>query len=228
MAEADQAQLGDGGLGFDDVAAERSHDPAEGFRSRSEEGGKGLGAALGSAVHAVLESIDFDQPGLLGPVVAAAAEEFGVVTLVEEVERRVRIALSAPSIELARRHRHWRELYVAIPAGEGSVEGFIDLCIETENGLIVVDYKTDALSGTHGETAGIGGTEADPAAAKAERYRRQGATYAVALEHVTGQPVIDCRFVFIGPEDVIEVSLPDLAASCEEIRSELAVPTLLP
>ena len=45
---------------------------------------------------------------------------------------------------------------------------------------------------------------------KVAGYRLQAATYAVQLERITGQPVIGCRFLFIGSERVIEADLPDL------------------
>ncbi|MEM7324978.1 MAG: UvrD-helicase domain-containing protein [Actinomycetota bacterium] len=170
------------------------------------------GAALGSAVHAALELVDFEDPGDLDALASSTAAANGVPDLVDEVRRRVEVALSAPTISMATVHDHWRELYVAMPtgsAGSGTVEGFIDLCIETEDGLLVVDYKTDGV--------------ASPAdvAERVLNYRIQGATYAVALEHVTGMPVIACRFLFIGPDQVIEADVADLRAATDEVRQLL-------
>ena len=34
---------------------------------------------------------------------------------------------------------------MAGPGGDGIVEGFIDLLFEEEDGLVIVDYKTDTL-----------------------------------------------------------------------------------
>ncbi len=47
--------------------------------------------------------------------------------------------------------RHWREVYVGGPYGEGVLEGYVDLLYRDDDGLVVVDYKTDAWR-----------TEADP------------------------------------------------------------------
>jgi len=41
--------------------------------------------------------------------------------------------------------RYHREVYVAAPEGPVLVEGFIDLVFETDEGLVVVDYKTDGV-----------------------------------------------------------------------------------
>ncbi len=173
---------------------------------------EGSGAALGSAVHAGLELVDFAEPGDLTALAASSAAAHGVPDLAGEVHRRIEAALGAPTIRLATTNPHWRELYVAIPTGpdgSGTVEGFVDLCIETDDGLLVVDYKTDEVV-----------TSAD-VVDKVANYRIQGATYAVALEHVTGTPVIGCRFLFVGPDGVIEADVDDLAAATAEVRQLL-------
>ena len=60
---------------------------------------------------------------------------------------------------------YWREVPVAIPVGEGSIQGFIDLLFEEEGELVVVDYKTDDVR-EEAETA-------------LDRYTMQGAAYAL-------------------------------------------------
>jgi ATP-dependent exoDNAse (exonuclease V) beta subunit len=169
------------------------------------------GAALGTAVHAALEVVDLEQAADLAPLALACASDNGVAELAPEVERRLTAALDAPSIELAKSFPHHRELYVAMPAGGGTVEGFIDLCIETPDGLIVVDYKTDQLDGP-------GAVEA-----KVATYRLQAATYAVALEHITEQKVAACRFLFLTSDGAIERDIIDLDEAMAEVRSLLSV-----
>ena len=89
------------------------------------------------------------------------------------------------------------------------IEGYVDLLIERPDGLVVVDYKTDAAS-----------TEAQIADAL-DRYELQAAAYAVALEKATGLPVVDCRFVFCNPKRVVERSVRDLAGAKAEVRASL-------
>ncbi len=167
----------------------------------------GSGAALGNAVHAVLELVDFDRPDDLPALARRCATANGVADRVDEVERRARAALDAPTLQLARRVPHHRELYVAGSLGAGVVEGFIDLCLETDDGYLIVDYKTDRLDPP----------AEDSIAAKLAGYRLQGATYAHLLARITGRPVIGCRFVFIGPDEVREVDLPDLDQAIAEL-----------
>jgi hypothetical protein len=54
-----------------------------------------------------------------------------------------------------------------------------------------------------------------------QRYRLQGASYALAIADATGEPVLDMRFVFLAPDGAVERPLPDLAGAVAEAR-ELA------
>ena len=110
----------------------------------------------------------------------------------------VRSALESRAVRLAATHPHHKELYVAAPVGERVIEGYVDLLIEKDGDLVVVDYKTDSARSE---------AEVD---AKLAAYELQGASYAVALEAVTGQRVVECRFVFCRPSGAIERSVADL------------------
>ena len=120
----------------------------------------------------------------------------------------MRAALDAPSVREAVAGRYWREVYVAAPVEGVTVEGFIDLLYETADGLVVVDYKTDAVP-----------SEEDLAAAM-ERYRLQGAAYAMALQETLGRPVAACRFVFVQATGAAaEQQIADLSAALNAVRA---------
>lgn len=68
---------------------------------------------------------------------------------------------------------------------DGVVEGYIDLLYRGEDGLVVVDYKTDTWR-----------TEAE-LATKVERYRVQLATYAGATSEAAGEPVSRTLLLFL-------------------------------
>lgn len=171
------------------------------------------GAALGTAVHAVLEKVDFDSQSdpSIAALAASAAMAEGIPDSAGEVETRVRLALESDLIRFAGSQKHWRELYVAMPVSQGGFEGFVDLCIETAEGLIVVDYKTDAVANL------------DDIDDKVSVYGMQAGAYAVALEHITSKSVIDCRFLFVGPDTVVDRSVPDLAQVKQRVRSSLGI-----
>ena len=74
---------------------------------------------------------------------------------------------------------------VAAPVGGRLLEGFVDLCFDDGAGLVVVDYKTDAVDGDEDLERAY------------ERYRLQAAAYALALAAATGRPVQRCVLLFL-------------------------------
>ena len=95
--------------------------------------------------------------------------------------------------------------------GAPVVEGYIDLAVLDDRGdspgLVIVDYKTDAVA-----------DDADRAA-KAERYRLQGAAYALAAERSTGLPVRRVVLCFLAADGATEVEVADLTEAMAEVRS---------
>ncbi len=177
------------------------------------------GSAIGRAVHATLEHVEFgssatDLPGDLDAQVARQCDLEAIPEHLDTVTALVRSALGSAAVDLARHHPFHRELYVAAPLGEGAaavtVEGYIDLLIEGPDGLVIVDYKTDTAR-----------SDAE-VAAKAQGYELQGAAYAVALEISTGRRVVDCRFVFCGAAGAREHAVADLDSAKARVRSAVA------
>jgi len=90
--------------------------------------------------------------------------------------------------------RYYREVFVSAPVEDVLVEGFIDLLFEDDAGLVIVDYKTDALT-SHEEIQ-----------KSMASYRLQGGAYALALKKSSGRPVTEA--VFLQPQQ--EVAIEDL------------------
>jgi ATP-dependent helicase/nuclease subunit A len=168
------------------------------------------GTSLGRAVHAVLQSIDLATGEGLEAAASAQAAAEGIPDRAGEVARRISAALEAPSVREAVGGRYWREVYVAVPVDGVVLEGFIDLLYETEGGLVIVDYKTDAVPG------------GDELARAMTRYRLQGAAYALAVERALGKPVVACRFVFVQPAEAREQPIEDLPAAMAGVRRAIA------
>jgi ATP-dependent exoDNAse (exonuclease V) beta subunit len=168
------------------------------------------GTALGRAVHAVLQTVDLASgDGLDDAAVAQAAAE-GIVGREHDVAARARTALTTRVVREAVLHGFHREMYVATPVDGTTLEGYVDLVYRRPDGLVVVDYKTDAW------------TDDADLDAKVVRYRLQGASYAVALEQAIGEPVAECVFVFLGDADARERAVSDLPAAMREVRAALA------
>ena len=160
------------------------------------------GTSVGRAVHAVLQSIDLATGDGLEERARAQAMAEGIPGREGEIARLARAAVESSIVRRAvASGRLWREVPVATPIGSGSLHGFIDLLFDEPDGLVVVDYKTDAV------TAG----EAPDAVA---RYRLQGGAYAHAVREVTGRPVKEVVFLYLQPQR--EVMLEDVAEAIWE------------
>ena len=149
------------------------------------------GTAIGRAVHSVLQTIDLRTGAGIAATARAQAFAEGVADRADEVARLAEAAIRAPVVRGAIEggHRWWREVPVAAEIDGTVLEGFVDLLIEHDDGLVVVDYKTDQVT--------------DEAVDEAlQHYAVQGAAYALALETALGHAVTRCVFVFahgIGP-----------------------------
>jgi ATP-dependent helicase/nuclease subunit A len=90
--------------------------------------------------------------------------------------------LEMPLVGRARRARRvWREIPLFFPEEGRLVEGIVDLVFEEEDGLVVVDYKTEGLA--PGEEL-----------ARADRHAVQLRAYHRGLRDALGRPVKE-RFV---------------------------------
>jgi ATP-dependent exoDNAse (exonuclease V) beta subunit len=190
----------DPNLQKDDVEAER---PA--YRR-----GRG-GTAVGRAVHAVLQTVDLATGAGLEATARAQALAEGVPEREAEIRALAASALESPVVRTAveRGDARWREVPVAAMVDGVLVEGFVDLLLDTPDGLVVVDYKTDQVPSD---------AELDAAVA---RYSVQGAAYAIALETALGRPVVRCVFVFARAASAVEREVADLAAVTASVRALL-------
>ena len=93
-------------------------------------------------------------------------------------------ALGLPVMERARRApRVWREMGVWFPDGEHLVEGKVDLVFEENGQLVVVDYKSDAITD-------------EQALAQAAHHAPQLQLYGRGLAQALAMPVRERLVVF--------------------------------
>jgi len=187
-----------------------AHDEVADASSRAEEAAirrRGRGAtSLGRAVHAVLQTVDLATLADLDIQARAQAEAEGIGERAAEVAKLVRAAASLePVREAVERGRFWREVPVGGPIEGGILEGVVDLLYEDGNGgLVVLDYKTEAISAS----------EVDE---RLERCRPQGEAYAILVEAATKRRV--SAVVFALPRSVHRGAssarcIPDASSRC--------------
>jgi len=165
------------------------------------------GTSVGRAVHATLQTIDLATGEGQEATARAQAAAEGVEDRLKDILAFVEAARQSAAVrEALSGGRFWREVYVSALVEGIAVEGFVDLLYETPGGLVVVDYKTDTVTGLTIDAA-------------AEAYRLQGAAYALALETSLHRRVARCTFVFVQPR--AERDIVDLPQAMEEVRALL-------
>ncbi len=74
------------------------------------------------------------------------------------------------------------------------VQGIVDMIIPTDGGLVIVDFKTDRVTG-------------DAIQERADRYSRQLQTYAKAAGDILQKPITAAWLYFLTPQQAVEVEL---------------------
>lgn len=166
------------------------------------------GAQVGAVVHLALESADLASPAAAATLARAHARARGLGA--DEADRAallVQAALASPALARARAApRMWRELPFTLAIDGGVLQGSIDLCFETPDGLVLVDYKTDDVP-------------ASALDARLRVHKKQLAEYALALSELTGRPVREAIALFLSAG--AERSVPITSALLSQARAGL-------
>ncbi|HZG57009.1 UvrD-helicase domain-containing protein [Paenibacillus sp.] len=152
---------------------------------------EGRGAAFGTAVHRALEAAGSGarRDALDAVVRAALAEEGADPALADDALAMVDAVLNGETWERAMRaKRRCHEFTFAASSREEGFErvvnGVIDLVFEEEDGWVIVDFKTDAMSAAQ-----------EPA--YLERYAPQVAAYAEFWRRMSGEHVKETGLWFL-------------------------------
>ena len=154
------------------------------------------GTSLGRAVHATLQTVDLATGERLAETARAQAAAEGILHRSDEVEARSRAALASSIAAAASKGRYWREMYVGAPLDDLTVEGYVDLLYETDEGLVLVDWKTDAIDARQEQAEAVA------------RYGDQISGYTRVLESTLGRPVTRAVLVFLSASGAVEVDVP--------------------
>ena len=180
--------------------APKPEDNAESTEWNTARRGRG-GTEIGSAVHGVLQDVDFGDHSNLDALVQQAIDAYSLTESRDDITQLVNNVLASPTVAAASASSSWREAWVAAEVADGAeVEGAIDLIIRNpDESVTIVDYKTDRVSG-------------EDLNERAKGYEPQLAGYAIVLEKL-GMKVRDAVLVFAdGGSDggAYEYVVPDL------------------
>lgn len=165
----------------------------------------------GTAMHLVLQHIDFDRTGSVEEIHAEIERLTRLRFLQEEEAASVKAEnvrdffASSVGRRILCADRCWREFRFSLMTdidlllhsdtdGEKVLlQGIVDCCIEERGELVIVDYKTDRVTGE------------EEIRERAENYRIQLETYAMAIERIFNKPVKERILYFIMPGAAIAV-----------------------
>ncbi|HLG19383.1 MAG TPA: UvrD-helicase domain-containing protein [Bdellovibrionota bacterium] len=147
--------------------------------------GPAFGRRFGSALHRILEKADFNDRSLLPALCARMAREESIPNASGELETVARTALDSPILGRIRRaEKIYRECPFSLNKAGVLYEGVIDLVFEEKSALVLVDYKTDAIS-------------KDQIPERARHYEPQLRIYREALETISGKKVAESLLFFV-------------------------------
>jgi ATP-dependent helicase/nuclease subunit A len=167
------------------------------------------GTRLGRAVHAAIQSLPLDaDDATIAAFARAQAVAEAIPHRARDVERLVRwVVRKSAAWQRARgATRAMREVPFAMETGGKVLEGFIDLVLQTPDGIEIIDWKTDQIS--KGDV-----TE------RLRQYEPQAGLYVYGLESATGARVTRVTYVFASAE--VEQSPGEPAALAEAARAYL-------
>ena len=149
------------------------------------EGDSEKGKRIGTLAHAILERIDFNQPGDALSLARRFAVEADDVDIVVPLVKR---ALEMPVMRrAARAERVFRELPFTMLTEDGQPSnGVVDLVFMDSAGAVIVDYKADQC-----DVENVGD--------RAQHHAPQIKQYAKALTQILGQPVREAWLLFLRP-----------------------------
>ena len=85
------------------------------------------------------------------------------------------------------------EVFGKAPGEQLLLQGVVDCCLVEEDGLVVIDYKTDRVR------------TAEELEKRARFYRGQILSYAAAMERIHGKKVKQCLLYFISAGKTVEI-----------------------
>jgi ATP-dependent helicase/nuclease subunit A len=175
--------------------------------------GSRLAKVVGTATHLVVSSLDLKQAVTLRLIEKTRDRLVGEGAIPENVAQAIdtQSILAFFESELGEvvcdaKHAVWQEWpftygFPACEAVQGTpkdakeivvVQGVIDLLVKTPDGLIVIDFKTDRVSGPE-------------VAKRAESYRGQLDLYAKAASAIRGEKVLEKWLYFFSPRQAVQV-----------------------
>ena len=137
---------------------------------------------VGDALHLVMEQVSLPDAEDLDEVATAVCIEAGIPDHTDEVIELARRCLDSPTVKRALElGTYRREVPFTVPTDDGFALGRVDMVFSDEEGLHVIDFKTDEISTTQSSNRAV------------EQHGPQAAVYMESLAVPAGTGLSCCR-----------------------------------
>jgi len=168
------------------------------------------GTRLGRAVHAAIQSLPLDPDEATIEAFCRAQAVAEAIPHEEAVVRRLVswVVRESDAWKRARAAtRALREAPFVVTQDDAVLEGFVDLLIETADGIELIDWKTDHVP-------------ADAVEERLRQYELQAGLYVHGVQEATGRPVTSVTYVFASAK--VEASPGDPGTLAASALAELS------
>jgi ATP-dependent helicase/nuclease subunit A len=147
---------------------------------------KGEGAIFGKLVHRLFERLDWSQPDLLEDLAQIEGKGLGATgPMIKRAGEMLREAINSPVIQRVIKSSSYQKEVPFTYKNNGTIfEGVMDVVFREEDGLVVLDFKTDLV-------------KKDDLNSKIEHYKPQGRVYSDAIKTIFGNPPKEVILFFL-------------------------------
>ena len=147
---------------------------------------KGEGAVFGKLVHRLFEKLDWSQPGPLEKMAESEGKALGASgPMRKKAEEMVREALKSQLLQRCiKSGRYQKEVPFSYKDNGTIFEEVMDMVLKEEDGLTVLDFKTDLV-------------QKKSLNSKLEHYTPQVRVYSDAIKTIFGKPPKEVIFFFL-------------------------------
>ena len=136
----------------------------------------GEGAIFGKLVHRLFEKVDWSQPGLVEKMAEIEGKDLGATgPMIKRAGEMVKEALNSPLLQRVIKSGNYQKEVPFTYKNNGTIfEGVMDVVFKEEDGLVVLDFKTDLV-------------KKDELNSKIGHYKPQTKVYLDAIKTIFGK-----------------------------------------
>jgi len=157
---------------------------------------RGEGATFGKLVHRLFEKLDWGQADSLEEMATIEGKNLGATgPMIKRAGEMVKEAIRSPILQrVIKSSSYHKEVPFTYKSNGTIFEGVMDVVFKEEDGLVVLDFKTDLV-------------EKDNLNLKVEHYKPQARVYSDAIKNIFGKPPKEVILFFLHLMEPVSLKL---------------------